>query len=149
MTKLNKNPENLNTNEDGIIELPGTLKTKGKVEKTKKIPKEKITKPKTEKVPKEPKPYKGLDSKYISTNNTINTMVDGMQLISKLITTYEILPKYKISTYKNEMRIAFDTHTASEIMNLCTDTERILLKNMKWNYTDKNPYFSFELCSNC
>jgi len=91
---------------DGKIVLPGTLPNKPNKpvkQKVKKAPKVKV-----------PKVFKGFKSAIFSTGpQTMNKITLGFNTLS-MVTGLE--DGWKVTTYKNEMRVAFENKRASEIV---------------------------------
>jgi hypothetical protein len=110
--------EGLKITEDGRIVLPSSKKHKtSTLAVSKKEPKVKV---KTAPVPKpvpEPKAYKGIKSNIFSTGNTLNNIIESLNCIKTTVDELNINCPYKISTYKNELRLTFDTLKGSTILD--------------------------------
>jgi len=88
---------------DGKIVLPSTLPNKPVKAKVKKAPKVKV-----------PKVFKGFKSAIFSEGpQMMNKITFGFNTLS-MITALE--DGWKVTTYKNEMRVAFENKRASEIV---------------------------------
>ena len=133
--------QGLKVTPDGRIILPGTLKNKkepmAKKEKT----------PKTPKVKKEVvlKEFKGISSKIKSSGDTLDKMIVGLTIISDTIKANKIDSPYKVSTYKDELRIAFETTTATKMQTLMPESDVRDLEKIGMTIPEKKEFFAMKI----
>ncbi len=127
--------EGLKVTPDGKIVLPGSLSTKIKKEKAPKVLKE----------PKSPKEFKGISSKIASQGDTISNIANGLSLIKSVMDKNQIKSTYKVSTYKTELRVAFNDLKGSDFLSKMSDEEKISFSNIGWALPDKKDFLSLNI----
>lgn len=129
--KLTVNPST------GVIELPGTAKVK-----TPKAPKAE----KAPKAVKEPKPFKGITSKIASSGvDTLSDIIDGLTIIRDVMTSKDIQSAYKVSTYKDELRVAFNDIKAGELLPMMTPEQLADFTNSGFFVPEKKDIFAMTI----
>lgn len=136
--------QGLKVTADGRIVLPGDMPTK-KVAKPKAEKIIKTIKPKAVKEPKPVKEFKGINSKIFSTGDVIGKIVDGLSLIKDTLIKENITSPYKISTYKTELRIAFDTIKGAELIGKMTLENAQKLNEIGFTAPDKKDFLSINI----
>jgi len=135
----------LKVTSEGRIVLPGTLSDKAKSPK-KETKKPKAPKaPKEPKAPAEPKTFKGISSKIFSSGDTLGNIITGLSTIKAVVERENISCPYKVSTYKTELRVAFDTCKASELITKFSEDEAETSVNIGLSVPDKKEFFAINI----
>ena len=130
--------QGLKVTADGRIILPGSLSDKEAKVKAPKAPKTPAA-PKEKKAPVL-KEFKGISSKIFSTGDTIDNVIDGLTLIKSTMESANIDSPYKISTYKNELRVAFDSIKGAEFIGKMDQADAILFNEAGWTSPEKKDF---------
>lgn len=131
----------LKVTDDGRIILPGSLKGKAKVA-PKSTPKTKVPVVPKPKIVAEPKPFKGINSAIFSTGDTLNRVINGLTIVRDAIKANNVTCPYKLSTYKNELRLAFDTCKGVDILNLIP---REIRRECEFTVPDKKDFLTMTI----
>lgn len=128
--KLTVNPST------GVIELPGTAKVKApKAEKAPKVAKVPVV-----------KPFKGITSKIASSGtDTLTEIIDGLTIIRDTMTENDITSAYKVSTYKDELRIAFADIKAGELLPMMTSDQLNEFNLLGYFVPEKKDIFALKI----
>jgi len=122
---------------DGVISLPGTMKKTPKAEAKAKATKE--TKKETAKVePKLPK----ITSKIVSSGDVLGRVIEGLTLIHRTLPCIGSECQYKISTYKNELRVAFNGFSGAELIGKMDEETAQKLNEVGFTSPDKKDFLA-------